>query len=111
MKGHRVDVPAPHAALAHVALAAGHEAGHLHVAVRGAHLAHHLAIIIIQTRYRVVLSLIHLLEAVECGVWIVDVVLVHLVRQHEQVLLLGEPYHSLDIGAGQDLGRGDVTAN
>ena len=53
----------------------------------------------------------YLLEAVECGVWIVDVVLVHLVRQHEQVLLLGEPYHSLDIGAGQDLGRGDVSAN
>ena len=38
-------VPAPHAALAHVALAAGHEAGHLHLAVGGAHLAqdlHHI---------------------------------------------------------------------
>ena len=50
----------------------------------------------------------YLLEAVEGGVLIVDVVLVHLVRQHEQVLRLGEPYHSLDIGAGQDLARGDV---
>ena len=54
---------------------------------------------------------IYLLEAVEGGVWIVDVVLVHLVRQHEQVLRVGEPYHSLDIGAGQDLGRGGVRDN
>ena len=70
VKGHRVHVPAPHAALAHVSLAAGHEAGHLHVAVRGAHLAHHLATsIIIQTRYRVALSLSTFLKLwnAECG--------------------------------------------
>ena len=35
-------VAAPNAALPHVTLAAGHEAGHLQSRVRGAHLSHHL---------------------------------------------------------------------
>ena len=37
-----LSIASPDAALAHVALAAGHEAGHLHLGVGRAHLHHHL---------------------------------------------------------------------
>ena len=59
-------VPAADAALAHVALAAGHEAGHLEAGVRGAHLGHHL------------------LETVELRSFGVDVVLVHLTTNENE---------------------------
>ena len=57
-------------------LAAGHEAGQLHVRVGRAHLHDHL------------------LEAVEAGLGVVDIVLVYLVGNEEEMLLVGKPDQS-----------------